>query len=240
MPWQPCSACRSPVARPRATTSPVRIGSQAAPHTDADWRKSLDVWGQRYRDNPADAEAAINYAKALRATEQRAQAVAVLEQASMRNPHDMPLLGAYGRALADAGDYQQALDVLDRAHTPDKPDWRILNAQGAVLDQIGRHAEARQHYSAALKIVPGEPSVLSNLGLSYALTKDLKQRRGDAAPRHGAAERRAEGAAESRAGGRPAGPLRRSGEDRLAPICRRARPPPMSLICARCWRSKAT
>ena len=62
-----------------------------------------------------------------------------------------------------------------RAHTPDNPDWRILNAQGAVLDQLGRHAEAQRHYSAALKIVPDEPSVLSNLGLSYALTKDLQR-----------------------------------------------------------------
>ena len=117
----------------------------------------------------------MNYAQALRATDQRAQAVAVLEQASIRNPNNMALLGAYGRALAEAGDYAQALDVLGRAHTPDNPDWRILNAQGAVLDQLGRHAEAQRHYSAALKIVPNEPSVLSNLGLSYALMKDLKR-----------------------------------------------------------------
>jgi Flp pilus assembly protein TadD len=150
------------------------IASVPPPHSEADWRQSLDVWSERYKQNPADANVAINYAKALRATEQRAQAVAVLEQASMRNPHDMPLLGAYGRALADAGDYNQALSVLGRAHTPDNPDWRILNAQGAVLDQLGRHAEAQRHYSAALKIVPDEPSILSNLGLSYALTKNLK------------------------------------------------------------------
>ena len=54
------------------------------------------------------------------------------------------------------------------------PDWRILSAQGAVLDQMGRHEEAQRHYLTALKIVPDEPSVLSNLGLSYALSKDLK------------------------------------------------------------------
>jgi len=147
----------------------------AAPVNDGDWRRSLEIWGQRYRENPDNVEAAINYAKALRAIGQRAQAVAVLEQASMRQPKNMPLLGAYGRALADAGDYNQALSVLERAHTPENPDWRILNAQGAVLDQLGRHGEAQRHYSAALKIVPGEPSVLSNLGLSYTLTKDLKR-----------------------------------------------------------------
>ncbi len=150
------------------------IGSPA-PHSDADWRRSLDAWGVRYRENPGDAEAAIKYAEGLRATEQRAQAVAVLEQASIRNPNDMAVLGAYGRALAEAGDLNQALDVLSRAHNPDNPDWHILNAQGAVLDQLGRHAEAQRHYSAALKIVPNEPSVTSNLGLSYALTKDLRR-----------------------------------------------------------------
>ena len=84
------------------------------------------------------------------------------------------MLGEYGRALAENGDYQQALDVLDRAHTPDQPDWHILSAQGAVLDQMGRHDEAQRHYLTALKIAPDEPTVLSNLGLSYALSKDLK------------------------------------------------------------------
>jgi len=84
------------------------------------------------------------------------------------------VLGEYGRALADDGDYEQALEVFDRAHTPEQPDWRILSAQGAVLDQLGRHDEAQRHYLTALKIRPDEPSVLSNLGLSYALSKNLK------------------------------------------------------------------
>jgi Flp pilus assembly protein TadD len=151
------------------------IGSPSAPQSDSDARRSLESLNARYQANPADPEAAMAYAKALRATEQRAQAVAVLQQASMRNTNNMKLLGAYGRALADAGEYAEALDALERAHTPDNPDWRILNAQGAVLDQMGRHDEAQRHYSAALKIVPNEPSVLSNLGLSYLLQKNLKR-----------------------------------------------------------------
>ena len=158
------------------TTGSVGLSSMAsAPSSEADWRSSLDTWGQRYREDPSNPSAAIAYARALRATEQYTQAVAVLEQSAMRNPKSMPLLGAYGRALADTGQYTQALEALDKAHTPDNPDWRILNAEGAVLDQMGRHVEAQRHYEAALKIVPGEPSILSNLGLSYALTKRLKQ-----------------------------------------------------------------
>ena len=44
--------------------------------------KSLEFYRDRHRANPNDTEAALNYGKALRASGQRAQAVAVLEQAS--------------------------------------------------------------------------------------------------------------------------------------------------------------
>src|SRR5690606_26879111 len=125
--------------------------------------------------NQKDPEAGIRYAQALRAMGQRAQAVAVLEQSSLNNPNNTAVLGAYGRALADTGQFAQALDILSRAHTPDQPDWRILSVQGAVLDQMGRHQEARRHYISALKIMPDEPSVMSNLGLSYALSKNLPE-----------------------------------------------------------------
>lgn len=149
------------------------IGSKAPPSSETEWRRSADDWGNRYLADRSNAEAAVNYAQALRATGQRAQAVAVLEQSALQNPHNRAVLGAYGRALADVGNYEQALDVLGRAHTPDNPDWRILNVMGAVLDQLGRPLEARRHYASALKIMPNDPSILTNLGLSYALSKDL-------------------------------------------------------------------
>jgi Flp pilus assembly protein TadD len=158
------------------TTQPMEVTGSlgaAAPQATTDWKRSADAWGERYRFNPNDPQVAINYATALRGNGQRSQAVAVLEQASIAHPRNMDVLGAYGRALADVGNYKQALDVLGRAHTPDQPDWRILSVQGAVLDQMGRHPDAQRYYASALKIVPDEPSVMSNLGLSYALSKDL-------------------------------------------------------------------
>jgi Flp pilus assembly protein TadD len=150
-------------------------GSISGPvqRSEADWRRESEKLGERFRANPRDADNAISYAHALRQNGQRAQAAAVLETAAIHNPEHKPLLGAYGRALADAGNFKQALSVLDRAHSPDQPDWRILSVQGAVLDQTGRHEEAQRYYASALRIVPEEPSVLSNLGLSYALSKDL-------------------------------------------------------------------
>lgn len=153
-------------------------------------RQQAEALAARYQRNPSDPQAAVAYARALRAGGQRAQAAAVLQQASIRNPKNQAVLGAYGRALAEVGRLNEALEILGKAHTPDQPDWRILNAQGAVLDQMGRHAEAQRYYDTALKIAPNEPAILSNLGLSYALSKELE--RAEATLRKAAAHPHAE------------------------------------------------
>jgi Flp pilus assembly protein TadD len=129
----------------------------------------------KYAQNADDRVTALHYAQALRGLGQHAQAVAVLQGLAVKNPHDMPVLAAYGKALADAGRLQEAQSVLERAHTPDRPSWSVLSAQGSVADQMGDHAGAQHYYSAALKIVPNQPDVLSNLGLSYALERKMPQ-----------------------------------------------------------------
>jgi Flp pilus assembly protein TadD len=139
----------------------------------ADAQRDVEFYRDRFRASPKDADTALQYGKALRASGQRSQAVAVLEQASIADPGNKTLLAGYGRALVDNGSFQQAFDVLGRAHSPDDPDWRILSAQGTALDLLGRAEEARQYYASALKIAPEEPSVLSNLGMSYMLSKEL-------------------------------------------------------------------
>lgn len=157
--------------------SPEMTGSlgSTAPASEAGWREQSRSWGARFDANPADAEAAVNYARALRALDQNSQAVAVLQQAIIRNPRHGELLAAYGKSLTDVGRLKEAADVLARAHTPERPDWRILSAQGAVADQMGDHGAAENYYKAALKIVPDEPGVLSNLGLSYSLSRRLPE-----------------------------------------------------------------
>ena len=149
------------------------LGARADARPEADPRQMAEIYGERYRANPRDAQAALGYGQALRASGQRAQAAAVLEQATIANPGNKALLAGYGRALGDNGNFQQSFDVLTRAHSPENPDWRILSVQGTDLDRLGRHDEARRYYASALKIVPEEPSVLSNLGMSYVLSKDL-------------------------------------------------------------------
>ncbi|MGH6830954.1 MAG: tetratricopeptide repeat protein, partial [Methylocella sp.] len=113
--------------------------------------------------------------RALRGMTENAQAVAILQRLAIKFPRDAEVLGAYGKALADAGRSREAAEVLAHAHSPERPDWSVLSAQGSVADQLGDHERAQAYYAAALKIVPKQPHVLSNLGLSYALSKNLRQ-----------------------------------------------------------------
>ena len=144
-------------------------------HSGTDPHRAVEVYGERFQANPKDADAALKYGQALRAIGQRSQAVAVLERAAILNPGNKAVLAGWGRALADNGQSQQAFDVLSRAHTPANPDWRILSVQGTALDKLGRHEDARRYYASALRIMPDEPSVLSNIGMSYVLTKELSK-----------------------------------------------------------------
>ena len=236
---RPRSRLRWPAARPlQPMEATGALGVAAAPSAEADWRRAAEAWGERYRANPNDPDAAINYAQALRGNGQRSQAVAVLEQASIQNPKHMGLLGAYGRALADVGNYKQALDVLNRAHTPDQPDWRILSVQGAVLDQMGRHEEAQRYYAHR---------AADRAGRAVGPVQSRSVLRAVQGPRAGGGDA-AEGGRRTRASIRGCGRTSRwwsgcrdaSPKPRASrrPTCRPTKRPPTSPICGRCWRSR--
>jgi len=141
--------------------------------SESDWQALAGEWRPRYEKDPGDKQASMNYARALRALRQQDQAVAVMQNAAIRAPEDREVLALYGRTLADAGRFDEASKVLANAHSPDQPDWRIYNVQGTVADQLGDFRSAQGFYDAALKIMPNDPSILSNLGLSYALQRKL-------------------------------------------------------------------
>ncbi len=138
-------------------------------------RVQADQLRQRYEKQPGEKRVGLQYSSVLRALHQNAQAVAVLEATAIANSKDNEVQAAFGKALAEAGQLDQAALVLASAHSPDRPDWRILSAQGTVADQLGHPEQAQQFYRQALQLAPDEPTVLSNLGLSYALNKRLPE-----------------------------------------------------------------
>lgn len=140
----------------------------------AELRGAADSLGDAYTRNTADKAVALRYASVLQMNGSTDQALAVMRKLAISYPKDRDVLAAYGKALAAAGQLEPALDAVRRAQTPEYPDWRLASAEGAILDQLGKQSEARAQYRKALDLKPDEPTVLSNLGMSYVLEGDLR------------------------------------------------------------------
>jgi Flp pilus assembly protein TadD len=135
---------------------------------------AANALGEAFARNPKDKPTAMRYAAVLQMNGRSDQALAVMRKLAIGYPKDRDVLAAYGKALAGAGQFEPALDAIRRAQTPEYPDWKLVSAEAAILDQLGQAAEARNLYRRALDLKPNEPSVLSNLGMSYVLEGDLK------------------------------------------------------------------
>lgn len=168
-----CSSGRGFGPTKTASVDPMPVGSVSA-MTEPQLRATADRLGQSYVRDPKNKTVAMQYANVLQMSGRNDQALAVMRRLAIDYPKDRDVLAAYGKALAAAGELEPALDAVRRAQTPEYPDWRLLSAEGAILDQLGQPEEARALYRKALEIQPNEPSVLSNLGMSYLLQNDLR------------------------------------------------------------------
>ena len=163
-----CATDRQTTGSVKAPSKPIHEMNQA------DLNDATTYWQKRYEKYPKNKMVGLKFATALRITGRNEQALAVMQRMAIHHPEDREVLGAYGKALAGNGDLQKALKTVQRAQTPDNPDWKLHSAEGAIFDQLGKPELARAQYRKALDLKPNEPSVLSNLGMSYLLAGDQR------------------------------------------------------------------
>ena len=122
---------------------------------------------------PANLEAAIRDAQALRKAGDLAGAAKSLGQLVLIAPDNAVVLGEYGKNLAAQGRSDDALAFLDRAIELQPADWTLYSAQGMAYDQKANYPAAQASYARALALKPGEPTILNNAALSYMQAGDL-------------------------------------------------------------------
>lgn len=170
-----CGLALAACAKDPTTTGSIRgINKPIAQMSVPELQQAASILGQQYDRKPNDKAIGIKFASVLRSTGRNEQALAVMQQVAIKHPEDNDVLSEYGKTLAATGNFKKALGIIERAQRPDRPDWRLFSAKGAILDQLDQSESARVQYRKALDIVPNEPSVLSNLGMSYVLTGDLR------------------------------------------------------------------
>jgi len=129
-------------------------------------------WSREYDLNPSDLESAIKLAAAVRKLGNPQRAVEITQTTRALYPRDPYLTAEYVAALIASERAIDALQPLDEALAIAPNYARLWSLKGAALDQQEQYDLARKHYQRAMQITPNDPSILANLGLSYALAGD--------------------------------------------------------------------
>ncbi|HUO92245.1 MAG TPA: tetratricopeptide repeat protein [Rhizomicrobium sp.] len=124
-------------------------------------------------DLPTTLDGEIARAHRLREAGSYEEAAKSLAQLMIVAPDDVRVVGEYGKVLTQLGRPDQAVPFLTRAIQIDANDWTLYSALGVAYDQADQHARARAAYEHALKLRPGQPDVLNNMGVSKMLAGDL-------------------------------------------------------------------
>lgn len=129
-------------------------------------------WSKEYQLNPADLEAAVKLASAVRKMGNPSKAAEITQTTRSMYPDDPYLIAEHAAALIALEKGQEALRPLDKALHSAPGYARLWSLKGAALDQVGKYDQARLHYNRALQITPNDPNILANMGLSFALAGD--------------------------------------------------------------------
>ena len=135
-------------------------------------------WSREHDLNPGDLEAAIKLAATVRKMGNPVQAIEITQQTRALYPRDPYLIAEYAAALIASERGEDALDTLDTALRTTPGYARLWSLKGAALDQTENYELARKHYAKALQITPYDPNILANIGLSYALSGDVRTAEG--------------------------------------------------------------
>jgi len=148
--------------------APPQVAAGAEP-SRSDLEKATEYWGKEHAKLPRDANAALNYARNLKALDRKREALGVLQSSYLYNAQNREFLSEFGRLALEEGHAPMAQQLLERADDPANPDWRVLSARGVVLAKQGQYKAAIPHFERARGLAPEQASIMSNLALAYTM-----------------------------------------------------------------------
>lgn len=116
----------------------------------------------------------VHLARALHTVGAHAEAAQTWRAALKLEPDDAEALRGYGYSLIALNKPQIAINQL-RASNEIAEDLRSYNGLGVAYDMIGDSRGAQVHYRMGLQLAPENVTLLSNLGLSLALSGDFPE-----------------------------------------------------------------
>ena len=159
---------------PQATPPVVRPATpeQRAVYDRVDPLARSVFWARELEINPADDEAGVKLAQALREMGQSERAAATAQSVLTIHPDNIDAMLELGRAQIARGQAFYGIAALERARDLAPHDWRPLSLLGVAYEQVRRFDEARAAWNTGLRLSPDNPTILANAAMSQAATGD--------------------------------------------------------------------
>lgn len=148
---------------------PYLLEAAATASANHEYDEAASYWGAIFEADPADMNAALQWAINLRYAGNAGDAVNVLNVALKSQPDDLRLLAERGKAYTALGAVEPALADISRVAATSPSDWTVHSTHGIILDRMEKHDEAQNAYKKALALSEQNPKILNNLALSTAL-----------------------------------------------------------------------
>ncbi len=172
------SACAGGPNAPRPQNNVNSAMSAAAQQAldSGDVQQSLSLTEQIYKNNPQSADAALDYATALRMAGRETQANLVLKKFSEDPSASARVLNESARISLSSGQYDQALALAKNSVKlyPKNPESMMV--LGMSYDAKNELKDAETAYRGALALGPSNndrAAILNNLALNLTLQEDL-------------------------------------------------------------------
>lgn len=168
---KPAEAAQAKPAEAKAPAPAPRRKATAQERTTAQRLDPLAraaFWAREQELDPAEPEAGVALAQALRAMGRNEEAVQAVSPVLLAHPDNSAALMEAARAHIARGQGFHAIEPAKRAQALNPRDWRPVSLLAVAYEQTKRDAEALVAHRQALALAPNDPSALSNLAMYQA------------------------------------------------------------------------
>lgn len=155
------------------TTSINESQMEAAKNAEKNenFRQSAQIYQQVLEKEPESASVAFSLAESFRRGGEYDKAISIYDALLAKDANNIDAKEGKGLAFLAKGDFEKPVDLFDAVLRADTKRWKTLNGMGVLFVTRGLYPEAGQYFDEALKNSPDNSSILNNLALSQALTK---------------------------------------------------------------------
>ena len=151
----------------QSAESVYRVG--ATMQKSGDYMTAMNMYKQALSLDKNYTPALIGLAQVARAQRQTTDTILMLEQAAVTEPNNIDIKIELAKLYIVTNRSHESELILKSAIRREE-NINIMNALGVALDMQEKHDEAQNYYTRALLMDPHHCGVLSNLGLSLALS----------------------------------------------------------------------